>query len=217
MLRLNLDLPESGARKLLFLGAHSDDIELGCGGSILELLAAHPGTQVTWVVFSARGERRSEALGSADAFLARAGARDVRTLEYPDSFFPQQSGAIKQEFEALKSVEPDLIFTHHRADLHQDHRLLAELTWNTFRDHTILEYEIPKYDGDLGQPSVFVPIDLANCEAKCRLVSEHFASQRARHWFDPAVFMGLMRIRGMECRSATGYAEAFHARKLVVG
>lgn len=217
MLRLKLEEPESGARKLLFLGAHSDDIELGCGGTVLEVLAAHPGTQVTWVVFSALGERRGEALSSAAAFLARAGAHDIRTLEFPESFFPQHGDAIKREFEALKSIDPDLIFTHHRADLHQDHRLLAELTWNTFRDHMILEYEIPKYDGDLGQPSVFVPIDPANCEQKCRLVSEHFASQRARHWFDPAVFMGLMRIRGVECRSATGYAEAFHVRKLVIG
>jgi LmbE family N-acetylglucosaminyl deacetylase len=203
--------------RLLLLGAHSDDIEIGCGGVVQHLLASRPGCRVTWVVFSGSGAREAEAKASAADFLENAGVRDVRTLGFAESFFPYDGAAIKRAFEELKGVDPDVIFTHHRHDLHQDHRLLAELTWNTFREHLVLEYEIPKYDGDLGQPAVFVPLDAALCRRKCELIQRHFVSQRSRHWFDPELFLGLMRIRGMECRSPSGYAEAFHARKLVLG
>jgi LmbE family N-acetylglucosaminyl deacetylase len=213
---LSLGRPGGSPARLLFVGAHSDDIELGCGGAALTLLARHPGSHVTWVVFSATGVRAAEAKASAADFLAGAGERDVRTLEFRESFFPYDGAAIKSAFEALKSVEPDVVFTHCRHDLHQDHRLLAELAWNTFRDHLILEYEIPKYDGDLGHPGVFVALDGGVARRKCELIQHHFVSQRSRHWFDPELFMGLMRIRGMECRAPAGYAEAFHGRKLVI-
>ncbi|MGH7293078.1 MAG: PIG-L deacetylase family protein [Myxococcota bacterium] len=199
------------------MGAHSDDIELGCGGAVLSLLARHPGTRVSWVVFSATGVRATEAKASAVDFLADAAERDVRTFEFAESFFPYHGAAIKAAFESLKAVEPDVVFTHCRQDLHQDHRLLAELAWNTFREHLILEYEIPKYDGDLGQPGVFVALEREVARRKCELIQRHFVSQRSRHWFDPELFMGLMRIRGMECRAPAGFAEAFHGRKLVIG
>jgi LmbE family N-acetylglucosaminyl deacetylase len=203
--------------RLLALGAHSDDIELGCGGTLLAWLAGRPDLHVTWVVFSGAGARKAEARTSAAAFLAGAAASDVRTLAFRESFFPSQAADIKEVFESLKESAPDVVLTHHRDDAHQDHRLLGELAWNTFRDHLVLEYEIPKYDGDLGRPNAFVPLDAEVCRRKCELLREHFASQRGRDWFDDEVFLGLMRLRGMECRSASGYAEAFHARKIVIG
>lgn len=216
MISLRLDPADPQRLGLLLLGAHADDIEIGCGGSVLQLLRRYPGSSVTWIVFSAPGPRAAEARASAAEFLANASARDVRTLDFRESFFPYDGAAIKAAFEELKGLAPDLIFTHHRSDLHQDHRLIAELTWNTFRDHTILEYEIPKYDGDLGHPGVFVSIDPEICREKCNLIRKHFVSQRPRHWFDDEVFMGLMRLRGVESRSPSGYAEAFHGRKLTI-
>lgn len=216
MLPLNLGRPGGAPPRFLFLGAHSDDIELGCGGAVLTLLARHPGSRVSWVVFSATGVRAAEAKASAADFLAGAGERDVRTLEFAESFFPYDGAAIKRAFEALKPIEPDVVFTHCRHDLHQDHRLLSELAWNTFRNQLILEYEIPKYEGDLGQPGVFVALEREVAVRKCELIRRHFVSQRSRHWFDPELFMGLMRIRGMECRAPAGFAEAFHGRKLVI-
>ncbi len=216
VLSLSVGRPGGSPAHLLFLGAHSDDIELGCGAAVLTLLARHPGSRVTWVVFSAIGERATEARASAVDFLKDAGARDVRTLEFAESVFPYNGSAIKSTFETLKASAPDIIFTHYRHDLHQDHRLLAELTWNTFRNHLILEYEIPKYDGDLGQPGVFVPLKREVARRKCELIERHFVSQSSRQWFDPELFMGLMRIRGMECCAPAGYAEAFHVRKLVI-
>jgi LmbE family N-acetylglucosaminyl deacetylase len=214
---LSFDRRDATPLRLLCVGAHSDDIEIGCGGTLLTLLARHPGTHVSWVVFGARGARADEARASAADFLARAGTHEVRILDFEESFFPQRGAEIKRAFEALKDTRPDAVFTHTRHDLHQDHRLLAELTWNTFRDHLVLEYEIPKYDGDLGQPGVFVPLDAAVCRRKCDLLREHFATQRDRHWFDDELFLALLRLRGMECRSPSGFAEAFHGRKLVIG
>lgn len=216
MLRLNLAREPGSPLRILCLGAHSDDIELGCGGSMLSLLAAHPGSSVLWVVFSGNDERAAEARASASEFLAAAKERDVRTLAFRESYFPSQSAEIKAAVETLKPFEPDLIFTHRGVDLHQDHRTIGELTWNTFRDHLILEYEIPKYDGDLGRPQAFIPLEASVCHEKCRLLRKHFTSQQFRHWFDEELFLGLMRIRGMECRAPSRYAEGFDARKWVL-
>jgi len=173
-----------------------------------------PGLHVTWVVLAAAGGRADEALASARVFLAAVEDPDIRILPFQESFLPHDGAAVKEAFEALKGVEPELVLTHARYDLHQDHRLAAELTWNTFRDHAILEYEIPKYDGDLGAPNVFVPITRELADEKIRLIVEHFPSQGDRHWFDGELFRSLMRMRGMEC--AGQYAEAFTSRKLVL-
>ncbi len=202
--------------RILCLGAHSDDIEIGCGGSVLTLLAAHPGSTVRWVVWSGDAARQAEARASAADFLAKAGERDVRTLGFRESYLPYDGAAIKAAFEAQADFAPDLIFTHRESDRHQDHRLIAELTWNTFRDHLILGYEIPKWDGDLTTPQAYLPLDARLSREKCRLLAKHFASQAGRHWFDEELFLGLMRMRGVECRAPSGYAEGFDARKFVL-
>ncbi len=210
-------VPGLGPRpRILFLGAHSDDIEIGCGATVLRLVAEHPDAAVCWVVLGARGERRREAVASAEAFLAGTSGPDVRTHELPDSHFPSHLPELKRTLEGLKSFEPDLVLTHCGHDLHQDHRLVSEITWNTFRGHLVLEYEVPKYDGDLRSPNVFVPISLELCRRKAALLDEHFATQRSRHWFTADLFLGLARIRGAECRSPTGYAEGFYARKVLL-
>jgi LmbE family N-acetylglucosaminyl deacetylase len=202
------------ARNLLFLGAHSDDIEIGCGGTILKLASANPKLNILWVVFSAEGKRRAEARKSATNFLKGAGSSRVIVKQFRTSFFPVEQEAIKEYFEALrKSFEPDTVFTHSREDRHQDHRLLSDLTWNAFRDHMILEYEIPKYDGDLGCPNVFIPLEAAVARRKAKFLQQAFLSQRDKHWFSEDTFLGLMRLRGVEC--ATRYAEAFYCRKIV--
>jgi LmbE family N-acetylglucosaminyl deacetylase len=203
--------------RLLFLGAHSDDIEIGCGATALRLASEHPDAAVCWVIFGATGERRREALASAADFLVGVTQPDVRTFDFPDAHFPTHAGEIKRAFEALKRFEPDLVLTHCGHDLHQDHRLVSELTWNTFRDHLVLEYEVPKYDGDLRSPNVFIPVTPELCRRKAALLTRHFVTQRARHWFDGELFLGLLRIRGAECRSPTGYAEGFYGRKVVLG
>lgn len=213
-------IPELAARDpltVLCLGAHADDLEIGCGGTLLRLLAERPRVTVHWVVFSGDSVREREARAAAQRLLRRAVARRVRIEGFPDSRFPWHGDAIKNVFEDLKrSVSPHFIFTHHRNDAHQDHRLIAELTWNTFRDHAILEYEVPKYDGDLGQPNVYVPLSNAIRSAKLRLLMTAFPSQRKRTWFTPSTFDAVMRLRGIECVAAHGWAEAFHARKLVI-
>jgi len=213
---LRLGLGGRGPLRILCVGAHSDDIEIGCGGTLLHLLRERGDVRVAWVVLGATGERVAEAERSAADFLARAAETDVRIFGFEDSFFPYQGAAIKREFQKLKDTTPDVVFTHFRGDLHQDHRLVSELTWNAFRDHLILEYEIPKYDGDLVPPNAFVPLDLETCREKVRLVEKHFATQSVKPWFDEALFLGLMRMRGVESRSPTGYAEGFHARKVVL-
>jgi LmbE family N-acetylglucosaminyl deacetylase len=202
-------------RSVLALGSHSDDIEIGCGATLLALTRTRPEIEVTWVVLGAEGEREREARASAEAFMGAATRSEVIVHGFRDGFFPYVGGDVKDVFEDLKSrLEPDLILTHARHDLHQDHRLVCELTWNTWRDHLILEYEIPKYDGDLGTPNVFVPISEEVARQKVRLVLDAFESQAAKHWFDEQLFLGLMRVRGMEGRSPSGYAEAFTCRKL---
>jgi LmbE family N-acetylglucosaminyl deacetylase len=203
--------------QVLCLGAHPDDIEIGCGGSLLRLCREHPGTVVHWVVLGAIGPRAEEARAGAERFTAPAAGGEVTVMDFRDGFFPFQGAAIKEFFEDLKErFSPDLIFTHCRADRHQDHRLVSDLTWNTWRDHTILEYEVPKWDGDLGIPNGFVPLSRALAERKVEEILSAFASQRGKPWFTADTFLGLMRLRGNECRAEEGFAEAFHARKLVL-
>ena len=207
--------PSGSAPHVLCLGAHCDDIEIGCGGTILSLIERYPGLTVDWVVLTSDPEREHEAKASCAAFLEGAASSWVKVHEFEASFLPYEGAAVKRAFEGLKDrPRPDAVFTHFRSDLHQDHRVVNELTWNTFRDHVVLEYEIPKFDGDLGQPSVFVPIAGAVADRKVALLHEHFVSQRDKPWFEPELFRGLLRIRGMECRAESGLAEAFFARKL---
>jgi LmbE family N-acetylglucosaminyl deacetylase len=214
MLSFDLRAAIPGIARVLAIGCHADDIEIGCGGTLLTIARGNPNLHVTWVVLTAEDERIDEANSSARAFLDGVASVDVKILRHRECFLPYDGAEVKASFEAFKTVEPDLIFTHTRLDLHQDHRLACELTWNTFRDHLILEYEVPKYDGDLGAPNVFVPLDQAVVADKLRLIQEHFPSQAKRHWFDEELFRGLMRLRGME--SATEYAEAFTGRKLLL-
>jgi LmbE family N-acetylglucosaminyl deacetylase len=202
---------------VLCLGAHSDDIEIGCGGTILRLAEEYPCCVFHWVVLSAIGERRTEAERAAALFAGPTRLRGPRLKEFPDGFMPFVGAEIKEAFEELKrALSPDLIFTPSRNDAHQDHRLIGELTWNTFRDHFILEYEIPKYDGDLGRPSVFLPLTSDLCRRKVDYLMQAFPSQHAKRWFQPETFFSLMRLRGMECNASSGYAEAFYCRKIVL-
>jgi LmbE family N-acetylglucosaminyl deacetylase len=202
--------------RVLALGAHSDDIEIGCGATMLTL-SERDSVEITWVVFGGIGVREAEARASAAAFVGDGDGRTVECHAFRDGYYPYVGGEIKDVFEDLKErLQPDVILTHARHDLHQDHRLVNELTWNTWRDHLVLEYEVPKYDGDLGTPNTFVPIEERHARRKASLLVEMFASQRDKHWFTEDLFLGLMRLRGAESRSATGYAEAFYARKLSV-
>jgi LmbE family N-acetylglucosaminyl deacetylase len=203
--------------RVLCIGAHSDDIEIGCGGLILHLLRRRR-IELDWIVFSATAAREREARRSAGLFLRGAARQRVMIHGFRDGFLPFDGAAVKKTFEDLKTeVAPDLILTHYRDDRHQDHRLLSDLTWNTFRNHFILEYEIPKFDGDLGTPNCFVPLERSVCARKVKYLQTVFGTQRDKHWFTEDTFMALMRLRGMECRAADGYAEAFYARKVVIG
>lgn len=217
MLGLVLACAPAASLNILCLGAHSDDIEIGCGGSILRFGEQHPGCSFHWVVFSAIGSRQAEAERGASLF-AGSSLHDRPLLKrFRDGFMPFLGEKVKEVFEELKgTISPDLIFTHNRNDAHQDHRLISELTWNTFRDHLILEYEIPKYDGDLGQPGVFLPLSSEVCQKKVRYLMDAFQSQRCRQWFREDTFTSLMRLRGMECNAPSGYAEAFYCRKVVI-
>lgn len=207
----------AGARRVLCIGAHADDIEIGCGGTLLRLLELNPELEVHWVVLSADGARRAEAFAAARHFLGDDAEKRVSVAGFRDGFLPYQGGEVKEYFEALKQKHrPDLILTHARSDLHQDHRLANELTWNTFRDHLILEFEIPKYDGDLGAPNLFVPLDEAHVLRKIEILQAAFPSQRKRGWFEPETFRALMKLRAVECNAESGWAEAFHVRKLVL-
>jgi LmbE family N-acetylglucosaminyl deacetylase len=215
MLPTTLGAGADQALRILCLGAHSDDIEIGCGGTLLRLLGERSGSSVYWVVFSATPEREREARESAAEFLVQAREATVVVLAFRESFFPAAWADIKNSFEEIKrAVNPDVVLSHHRNDFHQDHRVVAELAWNTFRDHVILEYEIPKFEGDLGTPNVYVPLSRSVADRKVDLLVRHFASQASRTWFRPDTFHGLMAIRGVECNAPQGRAEAFHARKL---
>ena len=217
MLPLRLGRARRGGYELLCLGAHSDDLEIGCSGTVLRLLSEESVARVTWVVLSGNPERAREARAGARRVLGKQ--RGVRVVQqtFRDGYFPYVAVPIKDFFERLKrEVQPDLVFTHYRNDRHQDHRLVSELTYNTFRDHLVLEYEILKVDGDLGQPNTYVPLDAAVVRRKVALLESTFGSQRDRRWFSEEAFRGLMRLRGIEAGSASGYAEAFHGRKLVL-
>jgi LmbE family N-acetylglucosaminyl deacetylase len=218
MIKCTLVSPSSGSPlRVLCLGAHSDDLEIGCGGTILKLAEGDTPLDITWVVFSANEERRSEATESANVFLERVAKKEVMVNDFRDGFFPYIGGEIKEYFETLKKrLSPDLILTHYRHDLHQDHRVISELTWNTFRNHFILEYEIPKYDGDLGSPNAFVQLDESTSRRKIETILAFFQTQEHRHWFSADLFMSLLRLRGMESAAPTGYAEAFYCRKMVL-
>jgi len=200
---------------LLCIGAHADDLEIGCGGALLGLLQNYQ-VEVHWVVLGCNTVRSEEARNSAEVLLEKALRTGIEIHNFRDGFFPYVGGEVKEVFESLKTeVNPDLVFTHSRNDLHQDHRLVNELTWNTFRDHLILEYEVPKYDGDLGSPNFFVEIDGNTCRAKIEHLLKFFPSQREKHWFDEETFRGLMRLRGVE--AGRQYAEAFYCRKMIIG
>jgi LmbE family N-acetylglucosaminyl deacetylase len=203
--------------RVLCLGCHSDDIEIGCGGTILRLARQYPGCEFHWVVFSAVGTREAEARHAASLFTSPGSLKGPILKTFRDGFMPFAGAEVKTVFEELKqAISPDLILTTSRQDAHQDHRLVGELTWNTFRDHLILEYEIPKYDGDLGQPAVFVPLEAEHYQKKVQFLMDAFPSQHTKRWFQPETFLSLMRLRGMECNALSGYAEAFYCRKLLL-
>lgn len=217
MLPVVLGEAAAPVRTVLALGAHPDDIEIGCGGTILRLIRQHRPLSVYWLVLSGVGARAEEATTSAAAFLSDISDRQVVVKDFRDGFFPWSGGAIKEVFEELKAtVAPDVIFTHRREDAHQDHRLVGELTWNTFRNHLILEYEIPKYEGDLGAPNLFVPLDEDTARQKIELLLKGFPSQHHRRWFSDETFWSVLRLRGIESNSPTKYAEGFYARKVVL-
>jgi LmbE family N-acetylglucosaminyl deacetylase len=214
MLKITFSRSEK-LHKILCLGAHSDDIEIGCGGAILRILEEYENIEVIWIVFSANHERRKEAEQSALDFLAKAMQKDIRIEGFRDGFFPYIGGQIKEYFEKLKQqVDPDLIFAPCREDLHQDHRTISELTWNTFRNHFILEYEIIKYDGDLGRPNFYISLDEEICLKKIDIILKNFKTQMNRNWFTKDAFKSIMRIRGIETNSTVNFAEAFYGRKI---
>lgn len=217
MLRLGLAKPDGSPLKVLCLGAHCDDIEIGCGGTVLRLIEERPDTEFLWVVFSSTPARKAEAQAAAERFLAGSAKSGIRILDFRDGYLPYSGALVKDAFEALKpAFRPDLILTHYRQDLHQDHRLVSDLTWNTYRDHLILEYEIPKYDGDMGVPNAFVPISEAQAARKIKTLLEAYPTQQGRQWFMEDTFYALLRLRGMEANSPSRYAEAFHSRKAVL-
>ena len=217
MLSIRLGGHAEDLRLVLCLGAHCDDIEIGCGGTLLRLTEEHPGLSVHWIVFSSTPLRAEEARLGAGRFLSGAGEKRVTIYEFADGFFPYHGAPIKECFESLKrDVSPDLVFTHYREDLHQDHRVVSELTWNTFRDHLILEYEIPKYDGDFGSPGLFTVLPESVCERKIDIILSCYRSQSAKRWFARDLFMSTLRLRGLEANSPTGLAEGFYCRKTVL-
>jgi LmbE family N-acetylglucosaminyl deacetylase len=217
MVPLSIGPREARPARVLAIGAHPDDIEIGCGGTLLQLIERKAVSEVCWVVLSGEAERADEARRSAEALLEDVPSSEVIVRDFPDGFFPYGGQRIKAFFEELKAdLSPDVVFTHQRADLHQDHRLSCELTWNTFRDHLILEYEVPKYDGDMSAPNAFVPLDERIRERKIDHLMSHFASQRSKRWFQEELFSSVLRLRGMECNSPTAYAEAFFCRKAVL-
>jgi LmbE family N-acetylglucosaminyl deacetylase len=217
MIPLKLNGAPDRSLQILCLGSHADDIEIGCGGTILRLAAEYPNCVFHWVVFSAIGPREAEARLAASRFVDPVRLKGPILKSFQDGFMPFVGADVKKAFEELKLVvSPDLILTHNRKDAHQDHRMISELTWNTFRNHLILEYEIPKYDGDMGQPEVFIPLSAEHCEMKTKIILESFQTQLGKRWFQRETFFSLMRLRGMECNAQSGYAEAFYARKLVI-
>ena len=216
MLKMKFDINSGALIKILCLGAHCDDLEIGCGGTILKILNTLSNTEVDWIVFSGKGKRAGEAKNSAISFLIDAKKTNIEIKGFKDGFFPYTGAEIKNHFEELKRrISPDLIFTHYRNDLHQDHRLISELTWNTFRDHLIFEYEIVKYDGDIGSPNLFFHLDEHVCRKKIDLILNTFKSQKTRNWFTEDSFLSIMRLRGLESNSNSRFAEGFYCRKVI--
>ena len=214
MIQLQLDVDKEKGLNILCLGAHCDDIEIGCGGTLLKLIDQYPIGHLKWVVFASNETRKQEAIASAEAFLEGVESKEIVVLSFRDAFLSFSALEIKEYFESIKKAfDPDLVFTHYRDDRHQDHRLISDLSWNTFRSHLILEYEIPKYDGDLGTPNSFCQLTAAQAEKKAAILLEYFVSQKNKHWFDKDTFLSLMRIRGMESANTNRYSEAFHVRK----
>ena len=201
---------------IILLGAHCDDIEIGCGGTVQRLVRRHPGARFVWVTLSADNEREAEAREAAQRFLQGAQEPLVRVERFRTSYFPYAGPELKEFIDSLKEYAPDQILTHCRHDLHQDHRVVNELTWNTFRDHAIWEYEIPKFDGDLAVPNLYVALTRAELQRKCDTLMDCFPSQRSRAWFTPETFFALARLRGIECQAPEGYAEAFFGRKICI-
>jgi len=217
MLDLVTDNPDGRTRTLLCLGAHCDDIEIGCGGTILSWIKANPQLDVVWVVMSSSPVREREARASAERFLSGTKQNRVIIKSFRNGYFPFIGAEIKDYFEELKEeVSPDVVLTHYREDRHQDHRVVSDLTWNTFRDHLILEYEIPKYDGDIGRPNLLIPLEKAVCAEKADLIVDFFVSQADKRWFSRETFISLMRLRGVEANAESGYAEAFYCRKAIL-
>ena len=214
MLGLKFDNKTDRPLRVLCIGAHSDDLEIGCGGTMLRLIRENRDLEVYWLVLGSSGERDLEAAASAQDILSEATKKTIVVEHFRDGFFPYHGAEIKDYFERLKKwFTPDLIFTHYRHDLHQDHRLVSELTWNTYRDHLILEYEIVKYDADLGHPNLFVHLDRRTCSAKVSLLMRHFKSQAQHRWFCEDTFWGILRLRGVESNAPEDHAEAFHCKK----
>ena len=217
MVPLSIGRLEGEPSRVLAIGAHPDDIEIGCGGTLLKLIEKGAISEICWVVLSGKTERAEEARQSAEAMVESVPSSKVLVRDFPDGFFPYEGQRIKDFFEELKAdLSPDLVFTHQRADLHQDHRVCCELTWNTFRDHLILEYEVPKYDGDMSAPNAFVPLEEHIRERKIEHLMNYFESQRSKRWFQEELFSSLLRLRGMECNSPSAYAEAFFCRKAIL-
>jgi LmbE family N-acetylglucosaminyl deacetylase len=217
MLPLLFGGQNGSSTRALAIGAHPDDIEIGCAGTLLKLIESSAVSEILWVVLSGEGERAEEARRSAEALLDGVPDSEVMICDFPDGFFPYEGKKVKDFFEDLKrEFLPDVVFTHQRDDLHQDHRVTCELTWNTFRDHLILEYEVPKYDGDMSAPNAFVPLSERLSKRKIEHLMDHFASQRSKAWFREDLFTSLLRLRGMECNSPSSHAEAFYCRKAVL-
>ena len=213
---LQLQFGASTAPTILFLGAHCDDIEIGCGGTAMQLARRYPRARFVWVTLSSDAERAAETRAAAKRLLQDAREHDIRVEAHRGSYFPSCYAELKDYFEGLKALKPDVVFTHFRNDLHQDHRVTNELTWNAFRNHLVLEYEIPKFDGDLGVPNVFVPLTRAELQRKCDVVTECFPSQAGKTWFSRDTFEAIARLRGIECNAPEGFAEAFYGRKLCI-
>ncbi|HXJ53452.1 MAG TPA: PIG-L deacetylase family protein [Burkholderiales bacterium] len=211
---VQLQFDASTAPTILYLGAHCDDIEIGCGGTVMQLARRYPKARFVWVTLSSDAERAAETRAAAERLLHGAREYDVHVEEFRGSYFPSCFAELKDYFEGLKALKPDVVFTHFRNDLHQDHRVTNELTWNAFRNHLVLEYEIPKFDGDLGVPNVFIPLTRAELRRKCDVVTECFPSQASKTWFSRDTFEAIARLRGIECNAPEGFAEAFYGRKL---
>jgi len=211
---LQLQFGATTAPTILLLGGRCNVIKKGCGGTVMQLARRYPKARFVWVTLSSDPERAAETRAAAERLLQDARERDIRVEEFPGSYFPARFSDLKDYFEGLKALKPDLVFTHLRQDLHQDHRVTNELTWNAFRDHLVLEYEIPKFDGDLGVPNVFVPLTRAELQRKCEIVTDCFPSQAKRAWFTRDTFEAIARLRGIECNAPEGFAEAFYGRKL---